>query len=61
LFTGFRWSIGADQGHGSRQSPVFQRRQQRFHAGLFTRGYKEADVAAVMGGNWLRCIEKFCG
>jgi membrane dipeptidase len=30
-------------------------------AGLFARGYKEADVAAIMGGNWLRCIEKFCG
>jgi membrane dipeptidase len=30
-------------------------------AGLFARGYKEADVTAIMGGNWLRCIEKFCG
>jgi membrane dipeptidase len=30
-------------------------------AGLFARGYKETDVGAIMGGNWLRCIEKFCG
>lgn len=30
-------------------------------AGLFARGYSRADVAAIMGGNWLRCIEKFCG
>ena len=26
-----------------------------------SRAAKEADVAAIMGGNWLRCIEKFCG
>lgn len=32
-----------------------------FTAGLLARGYKEADVAAIMGGNWLRVIEKFCG
>jgi membrane dipeptidase len=32
-----------------------------FTAGLFARGYKPADVAAIMGGNWLRVIEKFCG
>lgn len=30
-------------------------------AGLFGRGYKEADVAAIMGGNWLHRIERFCG
>ena len=32
-----------------------------FTAGLLARGYKEADVAAIMGGNWLKTIEKFCG
>ncbi len=32
-----------------------------FTAGLFARGYREADVAAIMGGNWLATIEKFCG
>lgn len=30
-------------------------------AGLLARGYAEADVAAIMGGNWLRVIERFCG
>lgn len=30
-------------------------------AGLFARGYKQAGVAAIMGGNRLRCIEKFSG
>jgi membrane dipeptidase len=32
-----------------------------FTAGLFARGYEEADVAAIMGGNWLRTIATFCG
>ncbi len=32
-----------------------------FTAGLFARGYSEPDVAAIMGGNWLRTIERFCG
>ena len=30
-------------------------------AGLLARGYSQADTAAIMGGNWLRVIEKFCG
>jgi len=30
-------------------------------AGLFARGYKDTEVSAIMGGNWLRCIERFCG
>lgn len=32
-----------------------------FTAGLLARGYSQADTAAIMGGNWLRVIEKFCG
>lgn len=32
-----------------------------FTAGLLARGYRQADVAAIMGGNWLRVIETFCG
>jgi len=29
--------------------------------GLFDRGYDEGQVAAIMGGNWLDCIRRFCG
>jgi membrane dipeptidase len=29
--------------------------------GLFDRGYGEADVAAILGGNWLRCFRAVCG
>lgn len=29
--------------------------------GLFDRGYDEAAVAAIMGGNWLRTFKTFCG
>jgi len=29
--------------------------------GLLARGYTEPDVAAVMGGNWLRAFRSFCG
>lgn len=29
--------------------------------GLFDRGYAEADVEALLGGNWLRCLRTFCG
>jgi membrane dipeptidase len=32
-----------------------------FTAGLFARGYDESQVAAILGGNWLRTIERFCG
>jgi membrane dipeptidase len=28
---------------------------------LFDRGYAENDVAAILGGNWLRTFEAFCG
>ena len=29
--------------------------------GLFDRGYTKDQVAAVLGGNWLRVIKRFCG
>lgn len=29
--------------------------------GLFDRGYSETDAAAILGGNWLRAIRRFCG
>jgi membrane dipeptidase len=29
--------------------------------GLMDRGYKRQDVAAILGGNWLRTIRQFCG
>jgi microsomal dipeptidase-like Zn-dependent dipeptidase len=29
--------------------------------GLFARNYSESDVAAIMGGNWLRALRAFCG
>ncbi len=29
--------------------------------GLFDRGYDEAAVTAIMGGNWLRTFKTFCG
>jgi microsomal dipeptidase-like Zn-dependent dipeptidase len=29
--------------------------------GLFARNYPESDVAAIMGGNWLRALRAFCG
>jgi membrane dipeptidase len=29
--------------------------------GLFDRGYSEADVEALLGGNWLRTLRRFCG
>lgn len=29
--------------------------------GLFDRGYNREQIAAMLGGNWLRCIRKFCG
>lgn len=29
--------------------------------GLFDRGYSADDVAALVGGNWLRAMRKFCG
>jgi membrane dipeptidase len=29
--------------------------------GLLDRGYAEDDVKAVLGGNWLRAMRKFCG
>jgi membrane dipeptidase len=28
---------------------------------LFDRGYNEADTAAILGGNWLRAFQTFCG
>jgi membrane dipeptidase len=28
---------------------------------LFDRGYGKADTAAILGGNWLRAFETFCG
>jgi len=29
--------------------------------GLIDRGYRSADIAAILGGNWLRAFHKFCG
>jgi membrane dipeptidase len=29
--------------------------------GLFERGYSHEQAAALLGGNWLRCIRQFCG
>lgn len=29
--------------------------------GLFDRGYSESDVAALLGGSWLRAMRQFCG
>jgi membrane dipeptidase len=29
--------------------------------GLIDRGYRPADIAAILGGNWLRAFHKFCG
>lgn len=29
--------------------------------GLFDRGYEQADIAAILGGNWLKRIREFCG
>jgi membrane dipeptidase len=29
--------------------------------GLFDRGYGREQAAAVLGGNWLRCVRQFCG
>lgn len=29
--------------------------------GLFDRGYSEAQIAAILGGNWLRTFRTFCG
>jgi membrane dipeptidase len=29
--------------------------------GLIDRRYKPADIAAILGGNWLRAFHKFCG
>jgi membrane dipeptidase len=29
--------------------------------GLMDRGYKTQDIAAILGGNWLRTIRQFCG
>jgi membrane dipeptidase len=29
--------------------------------GLFERGYSQKQAAALLGGNWLHCIRRFCG
>lgn len=29
--------------------------------GLFERGYSREQAALLLGGNWLRCIQQFCG
>ncbi|MBL8699280.1 MAG: membrane dipeptidase [Alphaproteobacteria bacterium] len=29
--------------------------------GLFDRGYTRPQAAAILGGNWLRCLRAFCG
>ena len=29
--------------------------------GLMDRGYSSSDVSAILGGNWLRTIERFIG
>jgi membrane dipeptidase len=37
------------------------RKLSNFTRGLFARGYTDADVAALVGGNWLRTLRTFCG
>lgn len=37
------------------------RKLPNFTQGLFDRGYSADDVAALVGGNWLRAMRKFCG
>jgi membrane dipeptidase len=37
------------------------RKLPNFTQGLFDRGYGREQAAALLGGNWLRCMRKFCG
>ena len=37
------------------------RKLPHFTPGLFYRGYSSDDVAALLGGNWLRALRQFCG
>ncbi|MCV2880724.1 dipeptidase [Actibacterium sp. XHP0104] len=62
-----RWTKVIDYGEGSAAAPGFppmpewfadNRDFGRIAAGLRATGMAEADVAAVMGGNWLRFFEK---
>jgi membrane dipeptidase len=32
-----------------------------FTQGLVDRGYKPAEITAILGENWLRAFHKFCG
>lgn len=61
-----RWTKQVDFGEGSATSPGFPtmpswfRDNRDFGAisrGLCAVGMRESDIAAIMGGNWLRCFE----
>lgn len=65
-----RWTKAIDYGEGSADAPGFppmpdwfgdNRDFGKIAAGLRATGMSEAEVAAVMGGNWLRFFEKSFG
>jgi membrane dipeptidase len=62
-----RWTAGADYGEGSADNKDWPRQPDWFAnsshfgnliAGLTKAGLSDADVAGVMGGNWLRFFER---
>lgn len=63
---GGRWARDADHGEGSAAQPGWPQQPDWFRsaadfpnltAGLLARGFGEADIAAIMGGNWIRFLE----
>ncbi len=65
-----RWSKQTDFGEGSADAPGFppqpdwfagNRDLRNIAAGLADAGFRDADVAAIMGGNWLRFFDESFG
>ena len=65
-----RWSKAMDYGEGSADNPGFPPMPDWFrdnrdfgniHEGLTAKGFSEAEVDGIMGGNWLRFYEESFG
>jgi membrane dipeptidase len=56
--------FGSLASFGRQSYPIgieFVRKLPNLTQGLFDRGYAKEQVSAILGGNWLRVIKRFCG